>query len=58
MAEKRKRMTFLEAVRMVRIVYEGAKSLSFVKNPLSYAVHMVYSVRRTINGQKRRNKKK
>lgn len=53
MAEKRKRMTFLEAVRMVRIVYESAKSLSFVKNPLSYAVHMVYSVRRTINGQKK-----
>ena len=53
MAEKRKRMTFLEAVRMVRIVYEGAKSLSFVKNPLSYAVHMVHAVRRTINGQKK-----
>ena len=53
MAEKRKRMMLLEAVRMVKIVYEGAKSLSFVKNSLSYVVHMVHAVRRTINGQKK-----
>lgn len=58
MAEKRKRMTLFESIKMLKIAYEGGKSLSFIKNPLSYAIYTVRTVRRTINGQKKERSKK
>lgn len=55
MAESRKRMTLFEKIKMLKIVYEGGKSLSFIRNPLSYAIYTVRTVRRTV--KKERSKK-
>ena len=57
MAENRKRMTIFESVKMLKIVYEGGKLLSFIRNPLSYAVRTVCAVRRTVNNKKKGLKK-
>jgi len=51
-------MTLFESIKMLKIAYEGGKSLSFIKNPLSYAIYTVRTVRRTINGQKKERSKK
>lgn len=50
-------MTFFEGIKILKIVYEGGKSLSFIRNPLSYAIYTVRTVRRTVNGKKERSKK-
>ena len=42
-------MTLEKAIRMLQTEYEKAKNLSFVRNPLAYALYKVWKV---VDGEK------